>query len=95
MFFDKQAVVDHISEQAGPEQAAQAAQLLPDQIDHEQHAALLQQFGIDPQTMVNQLGQQFGGQQGGYGRRDQDDYGQQSPDGAGYDDRDRDPSGGS
>jgi hypothetical protein len=103
MFFDKQAVLDHISEQAGPEQAAQAAQMLPDQVDHERHAALLQQFGIDPQNMVDQLGQQFGGQQGGYGRQDQGGYGQQEqggygqepPDGEGYGDRDRDPSGGS
>jgi hypothetical protein len=64
MFFDKQAVIDHISEQAGPELAARADQQLPDQVDHERHAALLQQFGIDPQSMVKQLGRQFDGQQG-------------------------------
>jgi hypothetical protein len=67
MFFDKQAVLDHISETVGPDQAAQAAQMLPDQVDHEQHAALLQQLGIDPQVMVTQLAEQFGGQTGGYG----------------------------
>jgi hypothetical protein len=81
MFFDKQAVLDHISEQVGPDQAAQAAQMLPDQVDHEQHASLLQQFGIDPQNMVSQLAQQFGGSgeqgQRGYGEQGQRGYGDQ------------------
>lgn len=76
MFFDKQAVLDHISEQVGPDQAAQAAQMLPDQVDHEQHASLLQQFGIDPQSMVTQLAQQFGSGSPQQGRSGYDDQGQ-------------------
>jgi hypothetical protein len=73
MLFDKQAVLDHITQQAGPMVAQQAAQMLPDQVDHEQHGEMLQQFGIDPQSMANQLAGQFAGQgtgsgqQGGYG----------------------------
>jgi hypothetical protein len=81
MFFDKQAVLDHIIEQAGPELAAQAEQMLPDLVDHEQHAGLLQQFGIDPQNMVSQLGQQSG--QGGYGRSEQSGYNQSEQGGYG------------
>jgi hypothetical protein len=64
MVFDKQAVLDHIRDQVGPDQAAQAAQSLPDQVDTEQHGGLLQQFGVDPQNMASQLrgevGSQFG-----------------------------------
>ena len=78
MFFDKQAVLDHIEQQAGPMVAQQAQQMLPDQVDHEQHGSLLQQLGIDPQNMASQLSGQ--GQQGGYGDQGQQQgggYGQQ------------------
>jgi hypothetical protein len=30
----------------------QAKQKLPDQVDHEQHAGLLQELGIDPQQLL-------------------------------------------
>src|SRR5215472_17583098 len=64
MLFDKQAVIDHIREQVGPDQAQQAAQSLPDQVDTEQHGGMLQQFGVDPQSMASQLGGQLGGRYG-------------------------------
>ncbi|HYW24370.1 MAG TPA: hypothetical protein VE953_09410 [Terriglobales bacterium] len=89
MFFDKQAVLDHISEMVGPDQAAQAAQMLPDQVDHEQHAALLQQFGIDPQSMVSQLAQQFGAEMGGSGQQGQRGSGDAAQ--GGYGDREESP----
>lgn len=45
MLFDKQQIISMISD---PQQAEQAAQQLPDQVDHEAHSNLLQQFGVDP-----------------------------------------------
>lgn len=52
MQFDKQTVLDLIKEQVGSERADQAAQQLPDQVDHEQHADVLQQFGVSPQDLM-------------------------------------------
>jgi hypothetical protein len=52
MQFDKQTVLDLIKEQMGSERANQAAQQLPDQVDHEQHADVLQQFGVSPQDLM-------------------------------------------
>ena len=67
MLFDKQAVIDHIREQVGPDQAQQAAQSLPDQVDPEQHGGMLQQFGVDPKNMASQLGGQLGSRFGDTG----------------------------
>jgi hypothetical protein len=50
MLFDKQQILSMISD---PSQAEQAAQQLPDTIDHEQHGGLLQQFGIDPNQLAS------------------------------------------
>lgn len=55
MQFDKQTVLNLIEEQMGSQHAGQAAQQLPDQIDHEQHADLLQQFGVNPQDLINRF----------------------------------------
>jgi hypothetical protein len=35
--------------------ASQADGELPEQVDTEQHAGLLQKFGIDPQDLISQL----------------------------------------
>jgi hypothetical protein len=40
MQFDKQTVIELIQQQMGSQHAARAAQQLPDQVDHEQHADL-------------------------------------------------------
>ena len=56
MLLDKQTVLDMIGQQGNQELVDQAAQHLPEQIDHEQHADLLQRFGIDPQQVLNQFG---------------------------------------
>jgi hypothetical protein len=55
MQFDKQTVVDLIQQQMGSQRAEQAAQQLPDQVDHEQHADLLQQFGVNPQDLLGKF----------------------------------------
>jgi hypothetical protein len=67
MLFDRQAVIDHIRQQVGPDQAQQAAQSLPDQVDTEQHGDMLQQFGVDPKNMASQLGGQLGSRFGDTG----------------------------
>jgi hypothetical protein len=61
MLFDKQQVLSMIRD---PQQAEQAAQQLPDQIDHEQHGDMLQQFGVDPNQLAGMGGGQ--GMGGGY-----------------------------
>ena len=48
MKIDKQEVVDLLRKEGKSEQAQKALQELPGKIDHEQHAELLQQYGIDP-----------------------------------------------
>jgi hypothetical protein len=55
MQFDKQTVIDLIKEQMGSEHADRAAQQLPDQVDHEQHADVLQQFGVNPQDLMTRF----------------------------------------
>ena len=49
MEFDKQEVVDLLLKEGKDEHVQKALHELPDKIDHEQHAEMLQQkFGIDP-----------------------------------------------
>ena len=48
MKFDKQFVIDELKKQGDSARVQKAIQELPDKIDHEQHAAELQKFGIDP-----------------------------------------------
>ena len=55
MQFDKQTVIDLITEGMGSEHADRAAQQLPDQVDHEQHADVLQQFGVNPEDLVTRF----------------------------------------
>ena len=55
MQFDKETVIDLIRQQMGSEHADRAAEQLPDQVDHEQHADLLQQFGVRPEDLVKKF----------------------------------------
>jgi len=55
MQFDKQTVLDLIRDQMGSEHADQAAQQLPDQVDYETHADVLQQFGVNPQDLMTRF----------------------------------------
>jgi hypothetical protein len=49
MQLDKQDVVDLLRKEGKNEHVQTALQELPDKIDHEQHAQMLEQrFGIDP-----------------------------------------------
>jgi hypothetical protein len=45
-----------LRDQGKDDQVDQAAQELPDQVDPEQHAGLLEKFGLDPQDLIGKLG---------------------------------------
>jgi hypothetical protein len=48
MKIDRQLVVDELKKQGKSAKAQKVLDELPAKIDHEQHAALLEKFGIDP-----------------------------------------------
>jgi hypothetical protein len=48
MHLDKQFVLDELKKEGQSAKVQNALNELPDKIDHEQHAALLQKFGLDP-----------------------------------------------
>jgi predicted PhzF superfamily epimerase YddE/YHI9 len=52
MEIPKDKIIELIRQKAGGDQAQQAEQQLPDQVDPEQHADLLSKFGIDPQELL-------------------------------------------
>ncbi len=78
MLFDKQQIVSMIEQRLGLEQANQAAAQLPDQVDHEQHSGLLQQFGLDPQQLLGGERAPAGRPDPGYQQQDEG-YQQQDP----------------
>jgi hypothetical protein len=45
---DKQFVLDELRKEGQSEKVQHAIDELPDKIDHEQHAQLLEKFGLDP-----------------------------------------------
>lgn len=54
MQLDKQDVVDLLRKEGRNEHVQTALQELPDKIDHEQHAQMLEQrFGIDPGKLAD------------------------------------------
>lgn len=48
MQIDKQFVLDHLRELGQNAKVQEAIQELPDKVDHEQHAQLLERLGVDP-----------------------------------------------
>ncbi len=55
MQIDKQQIISLLREKGEHDKATQAEQQLPDQVDHEEHGNLLQQFGVNPQELVGKL----------------------------------------
>ena len=53
MEIPKQQILDFLREQGKDDQVGEADSQLPDQVDPEQHAGLLQKFGIDPQELLS------------------------------------------
>ena len=56
MQIPKEQIISLIESRVGGQQAQQASQELPDQVDHEQHAGLLQKYNIDPQELLQKFG---------------------------------------
>jgi len=56
MQIPKEQILEFLRSRGQDDKASQAEGELPDQVDTEQHAGLLQKFGIDPQDLVSQLG---------------------------------------
>jgi hypothetical protein len=48
MEIDREFVIEELRKQGKNEHVQKAIQELPAKIDHEQHAALLEKFGLDP-----------------------------------------------
>lgn len=73
MQFDKAQIIQLLLSQGKQEQAAQADSELPQQVDTQQHAGLLEKFGLTPEKVIAMLaggglGRALGGgQQGSQG----------------------------
>ena len=55
MQIDKNTVLDLLRERGQQDQASQAEQELPDQVDTDRDAGLLQRFGLDPQELLQRF----------------------------------------
>jgi hypothetical protein len=55
MQFDKGTILDLLRQQGKNDQADQADQELPDQVDTDQHTGLLQRFGLDPKELLGRF----------------------------------------
>jgi hypothetical protein len=59
MEIDKQFVIQHLREAGKNEHVQKALDELPEKIDHERHAQLLEKFGIDPGDLAAKAGRRF------------------------------------
>ncbi len=55
MQIDKETVLSLLREQGKGEEAEQASRELPDQVDTERDASLLQRFGIQPEDLLGRF----------------------------------------
>jgi hypothetical protein len=55
MQIDKQTIIDLLRQRGQEDQAQQADAELPDQVDHERDAGLLEKFGINPQDLLGKI----------------------------------------
>ena len=65
MQIDKNQILELLRSQGKPEQAQQAEGELPDQVDTEQHAGLLEKFGVSIPELLGKFGGGGGGGLGG------------------------------
>ncbi|GGL97267.1 hypothetical protein [Nakamurella endophytica] len=56
MNIDKNTILDLLKGNGQHAEAEQAQQELPDQVDTNQHAGLLQKFGLNPADLIAKLG---------------------------------------
>ena len=55
MQLDKNMILDLLRERGQGDQASQAEQELPDQVDTDRDGGLLQKFGLDPQDLIQKF----------------------------------------
>jgi hypothetical protein len=55
MQFDKSQILDLLRSQGDQEKAQQAKQELPDKVDTDQHAGLLEKLGLNPKELITKL----------------------------------------
>jgi hypothetical protein len=60
MEIPKQQIIDFLMKQGKTEEAGKAEQNLPDTVDHEQHANLLEEHGVNPQELLGDVKGKFG-----------------------------------
>ncbi len=65
MEIPKEKILDLLRQQGNHDQAGQAEQELPDQVDPQRDSGLLSKFGLDPQDLLKLFG--GGGGLGGLG----------------------------
>ena len=65
MEFDKSQIIEMLRSQGQGDKADQAEQELPGRVDTDQHAGLLEKFGLSPQELISKLA--GGGLGGGLG----------------------------
>ena len=56
MEIPKDKILDMLREQGKGDQAQQAEQDLPDQVDPERDSGLLAKFGLEPKDLISKLG---------------------------------------
>ena len=56
MQIPKDKILELLHQQGDTDKADQAKQELPDQVDTDQHADLLQKFGLNPGELLSKLG---------------------------------------
>ncbi|BDZ47258.1 hypothetical protein [Naasia aerilata] len=60
MEIDKSQILEQLRGLGKHDEAKQAESELPDKVDTDKHADLLQKFGINPQDLLGKLGGLFG-----------------------------------
>ena len=53
MHIDKSFVIEHLREEGQSEKVQQALDELPEKIDHEKHAQMLEKVGVDPGKLAS------------------------------------------
>jgi hypothetical protein len=56
MEIPKDKLIELLRQRGDHDQADQAERELPDAVDHEEHAGLLEKHGIDPRQVIGTLG---------------------------------------
>ena len=56
MQIPKEQILELLRSRGDNDKASQAEGELPDQVDTDQHAGLLEKYGIDPQDLISKVG---------------------------------------